>query len=145
MFEGLKAANEKIASARKDLAAVAANELKAGFAEVLAKYPDILEIRWTQYTPSFNDGDPCEFGVHDYYVKLASLCTDENRDNELEEYPDDDDRYASSYGIEVVTMKSDVKSLFSIPGEDAYESAFGDHAEIVATREGFTVEECSHD
>lgn len=34
--------------------------------EVFKKYPDIKNIGWTQYTPYFNDGEPCEFGVNTY-------------------------------------------------------------------------------
>lgn len=32
--------------------------------------PQADSIRWQQYTPSFNDGDPCRFGVSEAYVSL---------------------------------------------------------------------------
>jgi hypothetical protein len=31
----------------------------------------VESVRWTQYTPYFNDGEPCVFGANDCYVKLA--------------------------------------------------------------------------
>lgn len=37
-------------------------ELFAPFFE----YPIVQSVEWTQYTPFFNDGDPCEFSVHNY-------------------------------------------------------------------------------
>lgn len=32
---------------------------------VFVKHPELTSFSWTQYTPGFNDGDPCYFGVHD--------------------------------------------------------------------------------
>ena len=33
--------------------------------EFFDKNPDITAFTWVQYTPYFNDGEPCEFGVGD--------------------------------------------------------------------------------
>lgn len=52
------------------------------FAHFFKKFPQVTAIVWTQYTPYFNDGDPCEFGVHTKY-----FTTDEKPD--LETYPED--------------------------------------------------------
>jgi len=47
-------------------------------AEFLAALDTILNVegveavKWDQYTPYFNDGEPCEFSVYDYSVKYAS-------------------------------------------------------------------------
>lgn len=38
------------------------------FTAVFDNFDFVEAIVWTQYTPGFNDGDPCEFGVHDFYV-----------------------------------------------------------------------------
>lgn len=32
--------------------------------------PDILRVEWVQYTPYFNDGDECHFGVHEVNIVL---------------------------------------------------------------------------
>jgi hypothetical protein len=44
------------------------NELQKGIDEIRAKYPDFpiqdFVVRWTQYTPYFNDGDECVFNCH---------------------------------------------------------------------------------
>ena len=40
------------------------------FKLLFENYPDVEAVRWTQYTPYFNDGDTCTFSVHDGYVKL---------------------------------------------------------------------------
>lgn len=45
------------------------NTAKANFnkmvQELFIKYPELNSFSWTQYTPYFNDGEPCEFGVHE--------------------------------------------------------------------------------
>ena len=33
------------------------------FTDFFNLYPFITKIEWTQYTPSFNDGDPCYFSA----------------------------------------------------------------------------------
>lgn len=39
--------------------------------EPLFKFPGIKTVQWRQYTPYFNDGDPCEFAIHDIYISLG--------------------------------------------------------------------------
>lgn len=45
-------------------------ELLEALDDVLAS--DAVEaIRWTQYTPYFNDGEACEFSVHEPYIRFV--------------------------------------------------------------------------
>lgn len=39
--------------------------------EKVIKHPEITGIGWTQYTPYFNDGEPCVFRVGDPYFSFA--------------------------------------------------------------------------
>jgi len=32
-----------------------------GFKEIFESCPELVGVRWTQYTPYFNDGDACNF------------------------------------------------------------------------------------
>ncbi len=50
--------------------------------------PEAKIVTWTQGTPSFNDGDPCYFSVHDIYVG-----TDADADIET---PEDEPSFASA-------------------------------------------------
>lgn len=34
-------------------------------------FPEVDAIRWPQFTPYFNDGDACEFSVHDPLLRLV--------------------------------------------------------------------------
>ncbi|WP_074344742.1 hypothetical protein [Mycobacteroides abscessus] len=44
--------------------------------DALFAFPEVVSVRWTQYTPYFNDGDACTFSVHEARTKLVD--TDED-------------------------------------------------------------------
>lgn len=58
------------------------------FADFLRSYPNVKALYWTQYTPFFNDGEACEFSVHD----LNALTEDDVREymesNDIEDEAD---------------------------------------------------------
>jgi hypothetical protein len=43
--------------------------------DFLAETPEVEAVVWTQYTPHFNDGEPCTFGVHEARVRLSKEAT----------------------------------------------------------------------
>jgi hypothetical protein len=121
--------------------------LKETFKKFFDENPDLIALRWEQYTPYFNDGESCTFGVHDLYAKYTG-----GEGGAEEETGDDDDagfdyiRSGHWYGDRASPQwLCDVQKEFKSFPEDLLEAAFGDHAKITATRDGFDVEECSHD
>lgn len=45
--------------------------MKEAFRDFFEKYEDVVEnIFWTQYTPWFNDGETCEFGVNEVCLTI---------------------------------------------------------------------------
>ena len=46
--------------------------LQKEFDALFIEYPEIGKIEWTQYTPYFNDGDPCVFGVGELAFTLEN-------------------------------------------------------------------------
>lgn len=82
----------------EEMKAAGEEALKDYFKEIFEQNPDLLAVRWHQYTPYFNDGDPCEFGVGEPYFRIAGF-EDEND----WEYSDEDDDgeygYVSSYSL----------------------------------------------
>lgn len=127
--------------------------LKEAFKEIFDKHPRLGSIMWTQYTPYFNDGDPCYFRVHEFDASLVEPeeSNDENEDEDDELY---DDSY--SHGDRLYTMSKsedeelkkiaeDVGDLESSIPNDVLEHVFGDHVRITATREGFDIDEYDHD
>lgn len=55
-------------SIQKEYDSQAERILKIGFKDFLTKNSVVKALRWTQYTPGFNDGDACEFTVSDLQV-----------------------------------------------------------------------------
>ena len=63
---------------KKALLAELQKEFPAMFTELFAQAPDLKSFGWTQYTPYFNDGDSCEFGVHLDYPYINGTDEDDS-------------------------------------------------------------------
>ena len=121
--------------------------------EQFAKVPEVLALRWTQYTPYFNDGDPCTFGVNneDPEYHLAPDAASEG-DEASDEDEEDDREFVDSYEIHDAQLKKRLDqleaALVEIP-EEFYFHAFGDHVQVTVNRVGdgveISVDEYEHD
>ena len=128
--------------------------------------PTIVELGWTQYTPYFNDGDPCVFSADGVWVR-----TDQDTDVEST-YDLQPTRYSGhpSLGKRDYRWEGQHPNRYRVdlnyegPDEarfdrcraleDAIDSgefddvlldAFGDHAEITVRRDGIQVEFYEHE
>jgi hypothetical protein len=119
--------------------------LQTEFDKFFEENPECVALRWSQYTPYFNDGDTCTFAVHELNLKMSDSKEDAG------DYEDGfEDTYA--YGDEEARKEKNpfkkaangVKELGRID-DDLFLFAFGDHCEVTATRDGFEVDEFSHD
>lgn len=125
--------------------------------------PTIEWFGWRQYTPYFNDGEPCLFSVHGALgVGLVpdpdnSAGTDDydtmwegveysgtlgRRNRSYEERPGeytgpDEARYERCLALE--------QALESGAFDDILLKTFGDHATVIVRRTGIEVQEYSHD
>lgn len=110
--------------------------IKEYFKELFEEFPNLESVKWSQYTPYFADGDACEFGVGEAYVKFKGNDTDgDNGDGYMGSY--DDNKEA-----EKISRKIN-EELCS--AEDALLIAFGDHAEVIVSKDKIVVEEYQHD
>jgi hypothetical protein len=127
--------------------------------------PGVVGLVWDQYTPYFNDGDPCEFGINEVRALVDDEDTNEGSDygrglsasefitRTYERRPNGRIDY-STYtetpreipGVEDPAAIADMlRSLSPSAWEDVALSNFGDHAEVTATKDGFSVEYYEHD
>ncbi len=60
-IEALKARHKQL---QEQMAAEGRQLLKELFTDFFAAHTEILTVYWDQYTPHFNDGDPCVFRCH---------------------------------------------------------------------------------
>jgi len=148
------ASTEQIDTLRKELEEkrrILLNQFKEDFSKITNVFfeavPRIKSLTWTQYTPYFMDGDPCEFGINDIY-----FATDENED--VESYRDFNHANGhfsdGLYGLKKLMTPQEVnlcEKMSSIihGNEELMESIFGDHALIVLRASGVEVQEYDHD
>lgn len=158
MFKELEKLVEVKEKYQKQMEKEGKKAVVAGAKALFAECPNLQAVRWTQYTPHFNDGEPCEFDVHEPSFGFAT----EEEAKKLAEYVDHDGDeedeeeegesspglfWADSWCIKgrgTAPMKEFSKAICGL--EDALEAAFGDGVEIVLHRDGSVdVQEYEHD
>ncbi len=97
------------------------------------KHPKLKEYGWRQYTPYFNDGEPCTFRA----------CTDDPDINGVDWWAENED--AGMTKAEFEAAANDVAVFLSAFDDDVMEHLFGDHVRVKVTKKGAKVEEYSHD
>ena len=116
-------------------------EMRKGFDGYIRQFikDDVVGIRWTQYTPYFNDGDECVFCVHDTYVRFKDTPDDAG---------DCDDGYLTLWDCEDKQRKKIIQgineALAKIPSE-IMQDVLGDHIQVTVNEDGLTTEEYEHD
>lgn len=143
MFEQIiaesTALQQQVDALRKEHAAKVKPLLQA----FIKSNPQVAEVRWSQYTPYFNDGDECVFRVNDPYFKFVGDESDEGYDT----WSMCHETYGPTPGTVSVETKASCEKLAEALNaiEDALNELFGDHVEVVVTPDGVEVEEYSHD
>lgn len=62
---------EQINALNKQMQEISKELMKEAFRDFFEKYQSVVDnVYWTQYTPHFNDGEACEFGVNDVFILL---------------------------------------------------------------------------
>jgi hypothetical protein len=116
---------------------------------LLAYFKDKLPVsvnavRWTQYSPHFNDGEPCTFRVNEPYFNVEGV--DEDSEGWYEEY---DGFYSRSYKNDGAADVKAFEKLFGSIPDEVYEYAFGDGYQITIRRADgsllVSVDWCDHD
>ena len=95
---------------------------------VFDTFTDINSFGWTQYTPWFNDGDTCEFGVNtwDPYVNEVSYYY-ELDEEEKAEFSLTEERFEE-------IQKAITKFIDGIP-EQILQQLYGDHCMITVKKD----------
>ena len=63
-IENMNASATKIQQMKEEVQNLAQEEFKKSMREIFILIPSLKAIAWTQYSPHFNDGDECVFGVN---------------------------------------------------------------------------------
>jgi hypothetical protein len=128
--------------ARAALSKVTKEQVAELFKPFFDANPQIDAVKWSQYTPYFNDGDTCTFSVHDIELVSKDLFPDEDADsyhgeNTMSEWDADEEHKPLFEAANAIRNP--------LPNE-LLEDVFGDHVYVLINRDGTTeVDECSHD
>jgi len=89
-----KSLQDQINALNKQMQENSKELMKEAFRDFFEKYQGVVDnVFWTQYTPHFNDGEACEFSVHDVFIALK------------------DDEEACEYEGSNVSDKEDIANL----------------------------------
>lgn len=88
---------QQIEKARKEMQDLSRKVVDEAASELFEACPEVHQIHWTQYTPHFNDGDACDFSIHDMHYVLKE---------DLDEFGEWDEMYDGS----TITKSEDVQS-----------------------------------
>lgn len=133
--------NAEIERLRQESAAL----VKPLLQEFVKDHPQVKAVKWTQYTPYFNDGEACVFSVNEPYFFFEGDDLEEDDGHETYWAP------GTEYGPKVeqcdVTTWAACKQLAQHLGaaSDALEALFGDHVRVIVSAEGVSVDEYDHD
>lgn len=137
IIENIQKAREAYEAALSEASEGLQESIAEFLADALSKAPEqYVAIRWSQYTPYFNDGEPCTFSVRDPF------CITEDQEDERWEgaWYYDWDKETEHAALKVMSDAWDTLD------EDVLKQAFGDHVQITVRRDGsFEVDERDHD
>lgn len=144
---------EKQRALQKEFQTTAHALFKETTKEFFEQNPLVNAILWNQYTPYFNDGEPCEFrvGFATFTNSDGSMINWGEYTGEEEgvwTYGDDcynDEENEVPAEVNTTLCDSFDRILQSGEMEDVMLAMFGDHVTVIATREGFEVAEFAHD
>lgn len=130
--------------------------IKSVFADFFRKYPDVYGIGWVQYTPSWNDGESCEFSVHEVNLYLTEDAYDEgDSDNDIFDgswrrsglSADEQARVDAVGGEqrlrEIIAHFEPVADFIEQMEDADMQLIFGNGSRILATKDDLTVEDYS--
>lgn len=150
----------------KEAQAKLSEAFKTEIVEFIKGFHEIEAVRWEQYTPYFNDGEPCEFSVHEPRIKPSEETLNqakEGSDRVCEDGGDYGDGFLSQWDLDY-TYDDNRKKQFSNPAQtklseiinevtafisnvpdDIMLAAYGDHQRVTATKESVVVDPYDHE
>lgn len=144
MFEAFQIKTAALKAQMEELRKQAAAEMKPMLLSFMKETPQVKAVKWTQYTPYFNDGEPCEFRVNDpeFYF---------DGDDQEDEGHSTWTLGRSDYGPKPEQCSAETNAACNafakaLEGMDeALETLFGDHCRVIVTADGVEVDEYDHD
>jgi hypothetical protein len=146
---------DKTRELQKEIKEVGQGSIKEMFEAIFKQAPAVLAVKWTQYTPHFNDGEPCVFNVNEPEVQFAegtflAKAHEEGRSYpEQDEYADGEEFYDKwTFRVQQKTVADLINEVYTVFQEidQVMQAVFGDGVQVTVTRDGdVEIDEYDHD
>ena len=126
--------------------------------EFFERNESVGSFSWNQYTPYFNDGDSCVFSANTDYIKVNGEYAEDSDwisektitsygtyNRETKKYEGRVEVPNPSYEPELAKATREIQDFLQNFDNEFYMSRFGDHTEIVVSRDGIEVEDYEHE
>jgi hypothetical protein len=125
---------EDFKKAKKEFVGVISAQFGTELAKLASSVEGLEEIRWTQYTPYFNDGEACTFRIGSVYFKLKDAPEDsgDNEDGYQSVWDINYHRKEAKEGEHPATtqLQAIVDLINNDEIEDVLYDMYGDHMEV---------------
>lgn len=131
-FLGLPIKGNIVSSGHQQVPQKPATDL-APLIESVLSVPEVTALRWRQYTPYFNDGEPCVFSAGEPEIKATFTGPNDG---------DYEDGFVGTWGLphlevpsSALVLSDSLSALEAGLTSGAFDNAlidlFGDHAEVI--------------
>lgn len=153
--EKLAELKQKVAEAKKQVEEMSKDAFKEMSTEVFTNHPIVAGFEWRQYTPYFNDGEPCVFGARTDEPTMFFVKDGVETEVDGWEVPSGRKYNSNTRKFDEVVLEGEEKSqnsayeatrgfLSNFDDED-FKMMFGDHVRVAVRPTGIAIEECDHD
>lgn len=154
----LQMKNSEIRDLKKQINSISDSIFDDFRQHIFSKYEQLESFGWTQYTPYFNDGEACLFFANtDYliingdYAEDSDWFSKENIINwgqwnrELKIHEGRVEESNNNYNEVLVNAYNEIVEFLSNFDNDYYLTKFGDHAEVIVTKNSVDISDYDHD
>ena len=125
-MEQFKAAKAEMKTAMEKANNVVKDAFRNAAKSLFQENSDLVSFSWAQYTPYFNDGDPCNFYAHADYPDVNGICVDDIPEEKM-------------------ALADKVVAFLEVFDDDDFETMFGDHCKVTVTSTEIEIDGYDHD
>lgn len=152
----LTANNEALKKMQEERKEIINAHLKDALVDLINQHPIVSQVRWVQFTPGFNDGDPCTFSKHeneiDYLVDGVTYrdADDVEEEDNLKSAGDFIKKYDAKWNLvwlnkDAQRAHEEINGFLDLFCDGDFEELFGDGVEVIANKDGVEINDYYHD
>lgn len=131
--EKLEVLNRQLDQIRQQIQDAAKGVFVESVTDLFTQNDDLDSFGWRQWTPHWNDGNPCVFGACTdpdmIFINGSNVYEDDLGNSDIEDMSEEENRRAA-------VLADEVSKILIAIGDSNLELMFGDHVEINVSRNG---------